>query len=365
MAAKHHTKTMVLIGSTGFLGPYILASLLKKNFQSQIFCINRSIDGEERTITALRKLAAGASLDLSRLHFLVTDITQPQLGLESSQAALLSLEASELVFNAWNPNWGLPFENFKPLLRALSSAIAFCIFGTHQMRLTFISSICAIGEWPRQHPECPIIPEIVPPGHSNAMLHGYGESKCWAERLLKEASDTSSLRVAIVRSGQIGGPSKAQGGWPVQGWLKFFIEGSKSVGYWPRHVQPVDWIPVDALAESIATLTSTEPPELLRVYNVVHPNPASWDLFYTLLRDKFGLQAEEVTLPEWLNMFRPEKMKLHRFLSAAGNGREFDMQFETANAEHVLSDPVIISLELLERWMGGWNLKLGDERARL
>jgi thioester reductase-like protein len=215
----HPAKTIVLIGPTGFLGPYILASLLEKNLRSRVYCINRSIDGRERTTAALRKLAAGAHVDFSRLHFLVTDITQPQLGLDTSQAALLTLDTSELVFNAWNPNWGLPFESFKPLLKSLANAIAFCVSGTHQMRLTFLSSICAIGEWPRQHPDCPLIPEIVPQDRSYAMPHGYGESKCSAEQMLKKASDTSGLRVAIVRAGQVGGPSEAQESWPVQGWL--------------------------------------------------------------------------------------------------------------------------------------------------
>ena len=78
----------------------------------------------KKTTAALRKLAAGALMDVSRLHFLVTDITQPQIGLETSQAALFALETNELVFNAWNPNWGLPFESFKPLLKALTNAIS-------------------------------------------------------------------------------------------------------------------------------------------------------------------------------------------------------------------------------------------------
>jgi thioester reductase-like protein len=52
-----------------------------------------------------------------------------------------------------------------------------------------------------------LIPEDVAWDFSSAMVNRYGESKCIAEQILVKAHATSTLRVAIVRAAQVGGPS--------------------------------------------------------------------------------------------------------------------------------------------------------------
>jgi hypothetical protein len=49
------------------------------------------------------------------------------------------------------------------------------------------------------------MPQAVPHGPANAILHGDGESKCEAGLPLQLASNTSGLHIAIIRAGQIGG----------------------------------------------------------------------------------------------------------------------------------------------------------------
>jgi hypothetical protein len=141
---------------------------------------------------------------------------------------------------------------------------------------------------------------------------------------------------------------------------------SKRLGTFPTHVVPLDWIPVDLLAEGIASSTLRRPRfSEVEVFNALHPNAASWSLLCRTLRSSFGLQAEEESMPEWLARLDPNRMKVHGFLSAFGNGREYDMNFRNQNALEVLPSVPVITEELLSRWLANWKLTLGNSNAKL
>jgi thioester reductase-like protein len=363
------SKVIMVIGSTGLLGPYIVASLLREHAVHDIVCVNRDSKGQERTLSALREMQRGDTSDLFRLHFVTADITRPSLGLTDSQVEKIGAGVDEIIFNAWNPNWSLPLVHFDPMLNAVKNAISFSRSSVMRPRITFVSSICAIGEWPSNHPEQPKIPEDVVQCRADAMANAYSESKCIAELLLARASTDYGLDVAIVRTGQIGGSSLcnvAERIWPRQGWIYLIINASKKQEAWPTHVQPLDWIPVDSLAKGIAMIVNSQRrKKRLQVYNMVHPHPAPWSLLLATLRVRFGLRARELSLPQWLKLFEPPSMKLFDFFKAGGHGREYSMVFERGNASEVLPSLVPITMDQLEHWLTGWDLRLNDRMSRL
>ncbi|OAL42804.1 NAD(P)-binding protein [Pyrenochaeta sp. DS3sAY3a] len=360
-------KTIAIIGSTGFLGPYIVASLLRVHTESEIFCLNRSADGKQRTISALHDITDDMSAALPRLQFLVTDITQPSFGLDAVQIALIVSEVDELVFNAWDPNWSKPLEYFEPFLKAVRSTVDLCASAPRQPRITFVSSICAVGNLPLAHAAQPRVPEEVISNNHCAMPHGYGESKCVAEQLLAKAHEVSGLRINIVRAGQIGGPSRSRARtWPRQGWVYSILKASKKLQCFPTHVQPLDWIPVDSFADGIANSTKTSPElETLQVFNMVHPEPASWHVLYDTLSSRFGLSMQTTSLSDWLDRLDTRDLKLHSFLRAMGNGREYNMPFSNERALRVLPPVVPINEDLLAEWLMGWKLGPGDFKAKM
>ncbi|KAH5617550.1 hypothetical protein HBI23_254190 [Parastagonospora nodorum] len=360
-------KTLVVIGSTGFLGPHIIASLLSAHNQSDIFCLNRSSDARQRTELALQQLGSDYSKQSPRLHFWATDMTQPNFGLTSLQADLLASQVDELVFNAWDPHWGKKLVDFDRFLGGIRNAINFCASASKRPRITFISSICAVGDWPLIHPRDPVIPEAVVQDNRSAMPNGYGESKCVAEQILAKANQVSGIPVNIVRAGQIGGPSlPSMGAWARQGWLYSVMMASKRLGTFPTHVVSLDWIPVDLLAKGVASCTMRRASfSDVEVFNALHPNAASWTLLWRTLRSRFGLQADEESMPAWLARLDPKRMKVHGFLSAFGNGREYNMKFRNQNALEVLPSVPVITEELLSRWLANWKLILGNSNAKL
>jgi thioester reductase-like protein len=365
--ASNSAKVVAVIGTTGLLGPHIVASLLSTHKHCSVLCLNRGSDGQQRTELALQSHMVDFSAQSSRLHFFVADMTQPNFGLPSSQADSIASQIDELIFNAWDLHWRKELTYFEPFLKGIRNAIDFCASASRRPRIIFVSTICAVGDWPLLHCEDPAIPEAVVWDNWSAMPHGYGESKCVAEQVLAKAHEVSGVPVSVIRAGQIGGLSRAdRGSWPRQGWLYSVIRFSHKGNMFPTHVLPLDWIPVDSFANSIANV-SMRPSDSTKVevFNALHPNPAPWDLLYRTLRSDFKFQAKEISLPDWLKQFDPKHMKLHSLLTALGSGREVDMTFENQNALTVLPSVPDITKELLSGWLGSWDLRLGDLSAKL
>jgi thioester reductase-like protein len=270
-------KALAVIGSTGFLGPHIIASLLNAHKHSNIFCLNRSSDARQRTESALQQLGSDFSAQSPRLHFWVTDMTQPEFGLTSIQADILASQVDELIFNAWDPHWNKKLAYFDSFLGGIHNAIDFCASASKRPRITLISSIRAVGDWPLIHPRDPTIPEAVVQDNRSAMPNGYRESKCVAEQILVKAHEVSGTPVNIVRVGQVGGPSiSSMGVWARQRWLYSILTASKRLCTFPTHVMRLDWTPVDVLAKGIASCTMRRPSfSDVEVFNAVHPDAAS------------------------------------------------------------------------------------------
>lgn len=360
------SKTFAIVGTTGFLGPHIVASLLDKHKNSNIFCLNRKSDGKQRTEAALRTIMTDFSNRSAQLHFWIIDIAEPNLGLTPQQVASLTSNIDELIFNAWDPRWDKKLVHFECFLRGIRHAVDLCTSAHRHPRIIFVSSICAVGNWPIAYPKHPKIPEAVIWDDRSAMPHGYGESKYLAEHILAKAKEVSNLPVSIVRAGQIGGPSTpGKGVWPRQGWLYSIISTSTRLRAFPTNAQALDWIPVDTLADGIANITLRWPSTSDEVFNAVHPNPAPWALLYKTLQDRFGLRAAEERLPDWLDRFDPARMKLHGFLRKMGDGRERNMDFENRKALEVLAPIPAITEDLLERWLSDWILAPVDSGAKL
>jgi nucleoside-diphosphate-sugar epimerase len=95
-------RKIAVVGTTGFLGPHIVAALLRTGAGPEIVCINRSADGEQRTIAALTSIGVDCSGHLSNLRFLIADIAEPATW--TAQDGLLALDVDEVIFNTWNSN---------------------------------------------------------------------------------------------------------------------------------------------------------------------------------------------------------------------------------------------------------------------
>ncbi|KAF2256018.1 acetyl-CoA synthetase-like protein [Trematosphaeria pertusa] len=363
-------RSVALVGSTGYLGPQILAALLENPSVASIVCLNRGSDAGDRTAKALESAGFPTNEHFKDVKFLAADLGSANLGLSERDFNLLSSEVDTIVYNSWNPNFSLPLPSFeKPFLSGLRHIIDWSRHSPKRPRITFISSIAAVGNWSKVFPKEPEIPEAPIEDGNVAMHMGYGESKGIAERVLQIAHRECGIPVNIIRIGQIGGTITSSGStWPAQGWLLGIIRTSKALGVLPTHVSPVDWIPVDALAMQISdTVANADSTSGYHIFNLVHPEVAAWGMFLDTLRSRFGVDGQRISLPQWLDRLDEKAqadateqkkyaaLKYSDFLRSMGEGRE-DMRCKSENISKISQVSMIpLSEQLLAEWLAGWK----------
>ncbi|KAF2441511.1 hypothetical protein P171DRAFT_523500 [Karstenula rhodostoma CBS 690.94] len=363
-------RTVALVGSTGCLGPRILASLLNNTGIASIYCLNRSADACERTEQALKSAGYQEDERFWSVNFLVSDLAAPKLGLSDSDFAEVSSKVDTIIYNSWRPNFSLSLPSFeKPFLSGLRKIIDWARTTPRQPRIVFISSIAAVGNWSKVFTSEPQIPESRILDANVAMHMGYGESKCVGERILQIAHDICGIPVNVIRIGQIGGSStESSGNWPVQGWLLAIIKTSKALGALPTRVAPVDWIPVDALATQISDVVAhTSTTVGYHIFNMVHPNVDPWGMFLDVLHNRFSVNAEKISLPEWLERLEEKAnldpadhkkyiaLRFSDFLRSMEDGREnmLSRSENTAKVSQLHIAP--LTEDMLADWLKGWE----------
>ena len=254
---------VLLTGSTGNMGAYILHSLLSHPEIKQITCLNRSKSASTRQLEnherrGLKESAALLRSEDPRIAFLTVDTTKTDLGLPPDQYASLTKTATIIVHNAWPVSFNLSFSSFQPSLQGVQNLIGLTLSCHHLCTFTFISSVSVVGRWGSLPGSTATVPEVELQDWRTAKM-GYGQSKLVAERVCVNAAEDLGLTTNIVRVGQVAGPVERElkGEWSKWEWLPSLIKSSAYLGVVPETLGPmeeVDWLPVDVLGNVITEL---------------------------------------------------------------------------------------------------------------
>lgn len=323
---------VLLTGSTGNLGAYLLDSFLSNRQIAKVTCLNRADNAEERqrTLHSTRGLPDPLQ-EPSRIRFITTDLTANRLGLSEEIYDELAETTDCFVHSAWPVDFNRNIRSFKPFIEGVNAIVDFCVHarrsnsnGTLEpTKLLFISSIGATSNWSSAAPTSrPSVPEVELTDWKVART-GYGQSKLLSERLLCCAAATYNLPVAIVRIGQLCGPvlHGVKGKWPEQEWVPSLIRSSIALGVLPTTLGPtevLDWVPVDVAArivvETVTPFAEHKLPESRKglrqnkkaeaqFFHIVNPRTSQWaDLLPTMLERMKGV--ETVTFVEWVDALK-------------------------------------------------------------
>ncbi|KAL2813529.1 male sterility protein-domain-containing protein [Aspergillus granulosus] len=292
-------KVVILTGSTGTIGGYILSVLLTRPDIAHIYCLNRSPDSG--TLQAQRNAQQDSSLPLtfpgSKVTFLTVDLTHPTLSLEDAVYESLKKRTTHVIHNAWKVDFNLPLQSFEAQLGGTVNLIRLCADASHTPTLVFISSVSAAMNFSStiSSPENPTpIPETILFDLATPAPAGYAESKYIAERLLAHAAKTLSITSKVLRLGQIAGAAKSLGRWNSADWVPALILGSRELSAIPDKLSGfddesmIDWAPVDAIAEVIVEIgvdSTAEPgPDIdgkngngsISVFHALNPHREPW-----------------------------------------------------------------------------------------
>ncbi|PLB43654.1 NRPS-like enzyme [Aspergillus steynii IBT 23096] len=366
MLKTSEAQTVVLTGSTGTLGTYLLDSLLNNPSVAHVHCLNRRSDSRAIQHEKSSFYGLGSSLDSSRVSFWTADLSQPDLGLNADVFKTLQKTTTLVLHNAWAVNFNLSLSSFKPHLAGVVNLANFSSSGTQSPRLFFISSISSVMG---HRTASAVTPEEViqtqGPGPNS-----YADSKYLAEQLLDSAARERGLPASIARVGQIAGAARSPGLWNKSEWFPSLVLSSLHVGAIPDSLGPaldrIDWVPIDLLAEILVDL-ALQKPSSRGLVDVAHPlnlSPTTWEEIRPVVSDALstfaGKPLDVVPFSEWISRTllaqNPAAKLLDFFETSASTsepGNVLDTQ-KTAQRSEKLRAVDAIKPEWIRKWVQEW-----------
>ncbi|KAF9244919.1 putative aminoadipate reductase [Melanogaster broomeanus] len=266
-------QAVLLTGTTGGLGSYLLASLLRNEDVKVVYAFNRP---SRTTTIKLRQRAAfedrGLEVDLlesEKLVYVEGDAGQRKLGLDDNLYEELRDFVTVIIHNAWRLDFNLSLASFEMNVRGTRSLVDLALSSkrSSKPRFLFTSSISSAQGWDKSKGA---FPEEVQYDASVAAGVGYGASKYVCERILvKSGLPASSFRIGQVTGG---GP---RGAWSTTDWVPIIVKSSVIIEALPEARGVAAWLPPRAVSDAVLDIAFAEDKPPIAV-NLVHPRPVEW-----------------------------------------------------------------------------------------
>ncbi|KAJ7648213.1 hypothetical protein DFH06DRAFT_1050166 [Mycena polygramma] len=305
-------KVVLVTGTTGVLGCYLLQSLLTDDSVVRVYSINRSSAQQQ----ALRDRQASALLDRGidvgildspKLSLLSGDLSKPAFDLRAADYEEMQQSVTHIVHTAWPVDFNLALRSFEPNINGLRNLVDFSLGSPfiEPPKLIYASSIGIFQDSTENNiAETPANPEVVGPS-------GYQQSKWISEQILAKAAECSAAKPLIVRVGQLSGG--INGAWNVQEWVPAVVQSAKFTGCLPDDIRDVAWLPVHIAARAIIDMLDFT--SSTQIVHLINPLPVSWSVLAKVVADDFGVPL--VPYAEWLAKLEsaaqiPETLKSFR-----------------------------------------------------
>jgi thioester reductase-like protein len=292
-------RSILLTGATGFLGAFLLRSLLR-NTRAQIVCLVRP-DGESvhaRLTRSLERYGIHADDFGSRISALPGDIAQPRLGLSPHSFDALSSDVDVIFHAAAAVNWVQPYTRLRHANVLAVRELLRLACSKRPKPFHLISSLAACYSTSG-------FLEISESDDVSADVGGlhlaYAQSKCAAESLARAAA-SRGLPVSIFRSALISGDS-VSGISNSADLVSSLIKGCIQIGAAPDLDWRLDLMPVDFVAEAMTQLVCEDRTEQLQVFHLANPKGRHWREF-VLWMNLYGYRIELLQYEEWLDELR-------------------------------------------------------------
>ncbi|KAI5884830.1 NAD(P)-binding protein [Schizophyllum commune H4-8] len=358
---------VLLTGSTGNLGTYLLLELLGDPRVNRVYTLDRA--GKAAVIE--RQLASFADKGLdpiilasSKLVVLEGDAYAENLGQTKEVYADLLDEVSVIIHAAWRLNWNAGLDAFEPNVRATRALVDFARMARHAdgIRFLFTSSIGSAHSWDAAA-RGPVPEELIEDPAVCIGGNGYGQSKYVAERVLA----ASGITFSSVRIGQASG-GMPRGAWATSAWFPTLVKLSLHLGALPSDEQPVAWLPMDVVAKITVDLVFSKmplPPSL----GIAHPRPIPWSQMINYVQlslkrvthrnlriisfHEWMIRLEAAALQSSVDARDSRDTNLFWFFRQVCTGEAFLRRFATANAES-LSETLRNTRTLKQRDADAW-----------
>ncbi|KAI0007681.1 nonribosomal peptide synthetase [Xylariaceae sp. FL0662B] len=375
----YRDQTVILTGSTGMLGSYMLDIIARDPAVKKVICLNRAEDGGKKQ-QARAAMERGLTGDYeSKTEFLHANMSQSGFGLARDAFNRLLRGVDRVIHNAWPVNFNMPIESFDPHLRGVRNIAEFATNSSKRAAVVFVSSIGSVDRWDASRglvPEARLEDLTLP-------STGYGRSKLIGSLILEDAAKSGDFPVAIIRVGQIGGPESSEAGcWNKQEWLPSIIASSLHLRALPSHLanmNRVDWTPAERIAnlvlEVVGVSQKITTKDINGYYHGVNPSATAWTDLAPAVQEFYGKNriSELVSFEEWVRRLENSQatdtealdknpgvklLDTYRAMSNAHKQGFKPMVLDTAHTQErssTMKSTKAVTPEMMKHWCKQWG----------
>jgi amino acid adenylation domain-containing protein/thioester reductase-like protein len=266
-------RRILLTGATGFLGPFLLAELLRST-RAEVHCLVRAAGAESARAKLRAGLAAQGLWDerwAARLQPEPGDLSLPRLGLGEERFAALSEQLDAIVHNGAWVNVSYPYSMLKAANVQGTEEVLRLAARSRLKPVHFVSTLSVF--FSEAYSRLEVIPEDDPLDHPDGSATGYAASKWVAEKLIAEAR-TRGIPASVYRLGRITWDSR-DGGWNENDALYHILNTCLRLGSAPDVPAWLDMTPVDFVARAIVAL-AFRPGARAGAFHILNPQRVAW-----------------------------------------------------------------------------------------
>lgn len=342
-------KNILLTGASGFLGAYLIHSLIsqRKNSGLQIYCHVRAASpekGMERIIANLKRFKCWDECYRDFIIPIPGDLSKDNMGMEPEIYAELLQKIDMVYHNGAILNFVYPYSQMKQTnVTGTAQSIRFACSGRPKY-FCYISSY-SVYDNPSHFGKTVL--ESDPLDSHEGYFLGYSETKWVAEKLVMEARERG-LRTAVFRPGDITGTAE-NGLWKLDDLISRSFVGCIQMGYVPDVEVNLHLTPVDYVADAI-TYISFCSESYGQAFNLINHNILPLNQI-TRLMQKAGYPVKKLPYAQWCDalaatsgeenvlrvlscLFTDKRLAGESLIERYGKNQA---QFDTANTDRALS----------------------------
>lgn len=294
----HRARHIFLTGATGFLGAFLLDSLLLRT-EATLYCLVRPRNDGDLMAQIRANLKGYGLWRPSRARRIVPvagDLEAPLLGLTEDKFDALAREVDVVIHPAARVNLAYPYEALKGANVDGTREILRLACRHRAKHLHYVSTNGIFPAGGHLFEEDEDID-----GLAEARGDGYGQTKWVAEKLVRQAA-MRGLPVSVYRPGNISGHSISGISNP-RDFLGAVIAESLRIGAVPNiEGWRVEMTPVDFVSGAICRLAN-EPDASGNTFHLAEPNPVPAEEVFGWL-GQMGYPLEKLSYPDWLEARR-------------------------------------------------------------
>ncbi|KAL2911431.1 hypothetical protein HK105_209101 [Polyrhizophydium stewartii] len=288
--------TFFLTGATGFLGAFVLQSLLERHSHARVVCLVRAESDAAATArlisTSKKHLAwSDAWLRDGRVRAVAGDLSAERFGLSDAVWDALCHEVDVIIHNGALVHWFYPYSEMRGP-NVIGTRTGLQLATTHRLKpLHFVStgSTLAHGD---------TLEDTDLEMSRTSLVGGYAQSKWVAEKLVMRAR-SRGVPATIFRPNRITGDSR-NGVCNTDDFVWRLVKGAAQLGKIPRDPRVVNMSAVDHVAACLVEIAlSPRSIELGAFHMRDHQGYTFDELFGSLAAN--GFAVERVAHGDWRN----------------------------------------------------------------